>query len=473
MRSDPICALVVGIVLLLLVVWSRRLCRSGQSTPAALKPPRATREPQPFAGLTRKPDCPLCELEAVVQPSASAPHAPPPRMIFTRGRRRHVDTSGHFCPHTACSYHGRVGWGNIRANGHPNGRRWRQLVCLGCKRHFLETIGTLFHGKQVDPDKLVWAIGALAEGLGIRAVARVFETDPTAILCWLVEAAEHLEAFSRHFVHDLDVEQVQMDELFALLSAVKEGEVNEAEAIQRLTRSPHWVWVAMDPVCKLILAVDVGERTLAMAQRLVHQVIQVLALECAPLFLTDGFREYLTALVTHYGQWIQPERRQSKGGWPKPRWMPQPRLLYAQVVKSYRRRRLVGVTHRVIFGPAAIVESILAKRGWKINTSFIERLNLDFRQHAAAIGRRVNTLCKHEAGLRQQLALFHTYHNFVLPHTSLRLPLPECEMLSATGSIKRWRQQTPAMAAGLTDHIWSLREVLRYRVPPWPQPRVE
>ena len=58
-------------------------------------------------------------------------------------------------------------------------------------------------------------------------------------------------------------------------------------------------------------------------------------------------------------------------------------------------------------------------------------------------------------------------------HASLRVPLPECEMLSATGSIKRWRQQTPAMAAGLTDHIWSLREVLRYRVPPWPQPRVE
>ena len=97
MRSDPICALVVGIVLILLVVLSRQLCRSGKSTPAATKPPRATREPKPFAGLTRKPDCPLCELEAGVQPSASAPHAPPARMIFTRGRRRHVDTSRHFC----------------------------------------------------------------------------------------------------------------------------------------------------------------------------------------------------------------------------------------------------------------------------------------------------------------------------------------------------------------------------------------
>ena len=209
-------------------------------------------------------------------------------MMFPRGRRRHVDTTGHFCPQATCAYHGRVAWGHSRANGHPGGRRWRQLVCLGCRGYFLETLGTPFHAKQVAPDKLVWAIAALAEGLGIRAVARVCETDPHTVLVWLVETADHLEAFSRHFLHDLDVEQVQMDELFALLSAVKDGEVTEAEAITRLSRSPHWVWVAMDPVCKLILAVDVGERTLAMAQRLVHQVTQGLAPHCAPLFLPMG-----------------------------------------------------------------------------------------------------------------------------------------------------------------------------------------
>jgi IS1 family transposase len=89
------------------------------------------------------------------------------------------------------------------------------------------------------------------------------------------------------------------DELFGLLSAVKDGEITEAQAIQRLSRSPHWVWVAMDPVSKLIMTTDVGERTLAMAQRFVHQVTQVLAPDCAPLFLTDGFRDYLIALVTH------------------------------------------------------------------------------------------------------------------------------------------------------------------------------
>jgi transposase-like protein/IS1 family transposase len=435
MRSDLVFALVVGIVFMLLVILSRRLCRGG-TTPVATKPPRAKCDPTPFAGFTRKPDCPICEQDAESPPTALTPTAPPPRMMFTRGRHRHVDTIGHFCPQATCAYHGRVGWGNIRANGHPNGRRWRQLVCLSCKRHFLETHGTPFHSKQVEPDKLVWAIAALAEGLGIRAVARVFESDPNTILGWLVEAADHLEAFSRHVLHDLDVEQVQMDELFALLSAVKDGEVSEQQAIKRLSRSPQWVWVAMDPVCKLLLAVDVGDRTLALAQRLVHQVTRVLAPHCVPLFLTDGFREYLTALVGHYGQWIQPDRRQAKGPQPKPRWMPKPSLLYAQVVKCYRRRRIVGVKHRVIFGARETIHQLLAKWGWKINTSFAERLNLDFRQHVAAIGRRVNTLCKHEAGLRQQVTIFQAYHNFVLPHASLRLPLPEVETIPKTGALK-------------------------------------
>jgi IS1 family transposase/transposase-like protein len=470
MRSDLALYLVTSVFLILLVLLTHWRWSRSKTAPATPKPTWRKREPKPFAGYTRKPECELCEHEVASHPQL--PGAPPPRLMFTRGRRRQVDTTGHFCPHTECVYHGRVNFGNIRANGHPNGRRWRQLVCLGCRGYFLETMGTPFHAKQVDPDKLVWAIAALAEGLGIRAVARVFEVDPKTVLGWLVEAAEHLEMFTRYHVRDLHVKQVQMDELFALLSALKEGEVIEAEAIRCLSRSPHWVWVAMAPVCKLILAVDVGDRTVAMAQRLVHQVTQVLVPACAPLFLTAGFREYVTALVTHYGRWVQPERRQAKGLSPKPRWMPLPQLLYAQVVKSYRRRRLTAVTHRVVFGARETIESILAKRGWKINTALIERLNLEFRQHVAAIGRRVNTLCKHEAGLRQQLALFHIYHNFVLPHTSLRLPLPECEMISETGSIKRWRQQTPAMAAGLTDHIWSLREVLLFRVPPWPQSQV-
>jgi IS1 family transposase len=313
-------------------------------------------------------------------------------------------------------------------------------------------------------------VGALAEGLGIRAVARVFEVDPTTVLAWLVEVAEQAAAFSQYFLHDVRVTQVQLDELFALLSAVKTGEVSEAVAIARLSRSPHWVWAAIDPVTKLLLTIDVGDRTLAMAQSVVHQVVQVLAPGCVPLLLTDGFKEYTTALLTHYGQWVQFPRRHDKGPAPKPRWMPLPQLLYAQVVKTVRRRRLVRVRHRVVFGTLEAAQQVLAVCGWQINTAFVERINLTIRQHVAAVGRRVSTLCKGEDGLRQQLALYHTYYNFCLPHTSLRLPLPQPEATNGTGTAKRWQPRTPAMAAGLTDHVWTLREVLLFRVPPWPQP---
>src|SRR5438477_6134427 len=112
----------------------------------------------------------------------------------------------------------------------------------------------------------------------------------------------------------------------------------------------------------------------------------------------------------------------------------------------------------------------LAACGWQINTAFIERLNLSIRQHVAAVGRRVTTLCKGEDGLHQQLALYHVYHNFCLPHTALRQPLPQPELTKGMGSAKQWQLQTPAMAAALTDHVWTLREVLLFRVPPWPQP---
>jgi len=113
---------------------------------------------------------------------------------------------------------------------------------------------------------------------------------------------------------------------------------------------------------------------------------------------------------------------------------------------------------------------VLAACGWQINTAFVERLNLSLRQHVAAVGRRVSTLCKGEDGLRQQLALYHTYSNFCFPHTSLRLPLLQPEATHGTGTAKRWQPRTPAMAAGLTDHVWTLRELLLFRVPPWPQP---
>jgi IS1 family transposase len=416
--SQLVLIVLVWLCLMLHWTWPSDLATC-PPTPEPTPPvPKRKRERKPLTGLTKKPHCAACAHASDLRPEVSCP--PPPRIVPIRGRLRQVDTSTHFCPNPDCAYRGWVGWGNIRANGHPNGGSWRQLLCVACRRYFLETLGTVFHSKRASVDLIVRVIACLAEGLGIQGTTRVFEVDPNTVLQWLVEAAEQLQAFSRHVLHDVRVRQVQLDELFALLSAVKDHEVRAAEAIECLERSPQWVWVAMDPESKLLLTLEVGDHTLATAQRVVHQMAQVLAPDCAPLFLTDGFREYLTALLTHYGHWVQPPRRQATGPAPKPRWMPLSELLYAQVVKSYRRKRIVRVTHRVVFGTMDRVKQVLAACGWQINTAFVERLNLAIRQRVAAVGRRVNTLCKGEDGLRQQLVLFQSYHNFVLPHASLR-----------------------------------------------------
>lgn len=187
--------------------------------------------------------------------------------------------------------------------------------------------------------------------------------------------------------------------------------------------------------------------------------------------MTDGLKDYVPAILSHFGHWTYPERRQDKGPRPQPRGMPLPGWCYAQVVKSYRRRRLVGVTHRVVFGTRLAIEQVLATCGWTINTAFVARLNLDIRQRVAAIGRRVNTLCPGEAGVQQQLVRFQVYPNFVVPHGSLRQRLLGPAPTHGRNAAKVWRPCPPAMAAGLTNHVWSLSEVLRYRVPPWPQPQ--
>src|SRR5215813_9737472 len=271
--------------------------------PAEPMPPQRRRkrtiEATLFAGLTQRPHCAACE-HATAHPHPPPPIRPAP-MPPTNQRPREVDTSLHFCPHATCDYRGWRGLGNLRANGHPSGGPWRQFQCTACEGYFPEHHGTIFHGKQVAVELMVRVLACLAEGLGIRATARVFEVAPNTVLQWLVEAAEQLHAFSASFLCEVHVEQLQLDELYAVLSAVKDGDLSEAKAIKRLSRSPHWVWVALDPVTKLLVAIDVGERTQAMAQRFVHHVAQVLAPDCAPLFLTDGFRAYLTTLLTHYG----------------------------------------------------------------------------------------------------------------------------------------------------------------------------
>jgi hypothetical protein len=136
-------------------------------------------------------------------------------------------------------------------------------------------------------------LACLAEGLGIRATARVFEVAPNTVLSWLVEAAGQLTAFADSFLCDVHVRQLHLDEWYAVLRGVTTGKLSEEQAIKRLERSRPWVWTAIDPPSKLLVAMDVGARTLEMAQRMVHQVARRVAPTCVPLCLSEGFTGYL------------------------------------------------------------------------------------------------------------------------------------------------------------------------------------
>jgi hypothetical protein len=137
----------------------------------------------------------------------------------------------HFCPHLGCDYRGWLGSNNLRVNGHPSGGPWRQFYCLGCSDFFPEHHGIIFHGKQAEVELIVRVLTCLAEGLGIRATARVFAVDANTVLHWLVEAAEQLTAFCASFLCDLHVQQLQLDELYAVLRDLKAGVLSEDEAI--------------------------------------------------------------------------------------------------------------------------------------------------------------------------------------------------------------------------------------------------
>ena len=183
----------------------------------------------------------------------------------------------------------------------------------------------------------------------------------------------------------------------------------------------------------------------------------------APLFTSDKLPAYTKALIANYSTSEPPPLKRGPG---RPRTEPKrvldPELCYAQVDKRREGGRLVEVRRRIIFGSAADIARIIAADGCgtQINTSYIERDNLTSRQSNGRLVRKTLSYSKKEHFLRMHLALEDASYNFVRPHRALRLKLPQRGPHGRT-----WQQRTPAMAAGLTDHVWTLEELLSYRLP--------
>lgn len=339
-----------------------------------------------------------------------------------------------------------------------------QALCKGCGSSVAMRYGTAYYGLESEPAIFEMAVRALAEGNSIRATSRIVQVDKDTICAWLNRAARQCRLVVLYLWNQLHVEECQLDELWSFVHT-KEAHLPYAKIYDE-TYGDAWVWLAFAPVWRLVLAFVVGKRNQESADLLLARVKDVTD-KHIPFFTSDQLPEYKEALLHTYGIWIQPERRGSRGRFPLPRLIPDKGLLYAQVVKVRQSGRVIEVKNKVIFGKREDIAAQLAHSPVSdtVNTSFIERDNLTQRQSNRRLTRKTNGFSKEITWFEKQLWLSTAYYHLVLPHHSLRQPLETPEPTRGTGSLKKWQPITPAMAAKITDHVWTTTELLSYRVP--------
>lgn len=176
-----------------------------------------------------------------------------------------------------------------------------------------------------------------------------------------------------------------------------------------------------------------------------------------PIFTSDEWDAYKNALVEVYGVEEQPEYK-GRGRPPDPKKVPPPDLRYAQVVKYREGDEVAEVKKRVVFGDEEEVLRVLKSDGNSINTSYIERNNLTIRNGVSRLIRKTIDFSKCVNPLIMHLCLFFAWFNLVKPHDALKIEIADTR--------RRWKQRTPAMAANLTDHVWTLEELFMFKPPP-------
>jgi IS1 family transposase len=349
-----------------------------------------------------------------------------------RGAPRRIATEGFACRYRACPYNGitDAALHALVADGH-HGRtdRIQRFCCQACGHTVSARAGTALAHLKTPPSRIGEVLSALAEGLTVGAAVRVFGHREATITRWRDHAAAQAARLHRHFLHDLHLPHVQLDEVRVRL---------------RRRSQLTWLWLALDPATKLIPALALGPRTQQTAYGLVHALCATMAPGCTPVVTTDGLRHYFYALTAHFGRWVVAGRHR--------RWQVSPALLYGQVHKRYRQRRLVRIKYHLCCGSRSAFRAAMRLRGWsgKLQTAFVERVNLTARQSIAALTRRTWATAQTVAGLSRQVEWWRAYYHFTRPHRSLR---------------RHGRARTPVMAAGLTGHRWTVGEVLSYPCP--------
>ena len=387
-----------------------------------------------------------------------------------QGRPRTIPTDHVCCPYGECSCYGVFGPDpahDIVGRGiytTVHGEKRQLFKCKICGKSFSETAGTPFFGLKTPTHTVCTALKELSEGLGVQAVARIHGVKPDTVLKWIKKAGQHCERVSEYMIQELELTQVQLDEMWTFVHK-KQRQLSEEEKVHHSEWGDNWIWIAFDPIHKLIVALVVGNRKEEEAMGLLSRLRARLAEGPLPLFTSDSLVHYAKAILHTFGVWIQPQRKGNRGRFPKPRPVPSGDLLYGTVHKERKKGRIVSVTTRAIYGCMEDIMACLEPLGQKINTSYVERVNLTLRHLVSRLHRKTLCFSKKREYLEYHLHLSIAYYHFVLYHSSLRVRLPEPIPTRGDGSPKIWDKRTPAMAAGLTDHKWSMNELLMFHVP--------
>jgi len=308
-----------------------------------------------------------------------------------------------------------------------------------CHQTFAATKGTPFSRLRTAADVVTLVLTLLSHGCPLQAIVAAFGIDERTVATWLTRAGQHCQQVHQHLVQhgQVDLQHVQADELWV-----------------RLVGRRVWMAMALAVPSRLWLGGVISpHRDLVLITTLV-QLVRSCGRSLAILVCGDGLASYVTAFLHVFRCPVRTGRRG------RPQLVLEEGLLLGQVVKRYVKRRVASVEHRVVRGTEAAIAAVLATThtGTRINTADIERLNATFRASLAPLVRRGRAIAHTETVLTAGMWLVGCTYNFCWLHESLRLRAP-------AGAPWKWQERTPALAAGLTDHRWTMPELLRYQVP--------
>jgi len=345
-----------------------------------------------------------------------------------------MDPTTTCCPHMACPASGQTGQGHIGIHA----RQDRRFLCTQCRKTCAATSGTVFYRLRTAGALVALRSTLLAQGCPVHAIVVACGCDERTVAAWRARAGHQGQAVQEHLVeHPRDLGQVQADE-------------------RRVKRQGGMVWMAlaMMVATRLWRAGEVSEqRDMPLSRRLIERV-RACALPRPLLWCPDGLCSSIRARRETFRE---PVRTGAPG---RPRLRPWRNVCIAQVVQRSAQRRVVDVERRLVEGTPARVETRRrrAQGPGVINTAYIERRNATFRARLASLTRRGRALARRTLTLQHGRSLSGTVDNFCTPHTSLA---------HAGG------KTTPAMAAGITEHCWSVQALLSSHVPPprWTPPK--